>query len=76
MVVDKKLAVLFSCLSSVLTTTVLLLQLYGVLLIKITQQQRRLNYLRKEAIMSKNVALARYLFSAIFLLSFFSQFNE
>ena len=57
---DKKLAVLISCLSATLTTTLLLLQLYGLLLIKIIQQQQQLQYQRNEAIMARNTALSRY----------------
>ena len=57
---NKRLTALLSCLSCVLTTTLLLLQLYGVLIIKIAQQQRQLQHLRNEAIMSRNTARSRY----------------
>ena len=56
---NKRLTALLSCLSSVLTTTLLLLQIYGVLIIKIAQQQRQLQHLRNEAIMSRNTARSR-----------------
>ena len=45
MLSNKRLTALLSCFSSVLTTTLLLLQLYGALIIKIAQQQRQLSFL-------------------------------
>ena len=61
MAVDKKtLSVLFSLLNTALIALSLMLQLYGLTLIQFIQQQRRLNYLRDEAISSQNAALSRY----------------
>ena len=42
---NKRLTALLSCFSSVLTTTLLPLQLYGASIIKIAQQQRQLSFL-------------------------------
>ena len=56
----KQLTVLLSCLSAVLTTSLLLLQLNGLLLMNVIQQQRHLQRLQSEAITSRNAALTRY----------------
>ena len=56
----KQLTVLMSCLSGILTATLLLLQLHGILLMKVVQQQRHLQHFRDEAILSRNSALTRY----------------
>jgi len=56
----KQLTVLLSTLSGVLTSTLLLLQFHGILLMKVIQQQRHLQHLRNEAILSRNLALSRY----------------
>ena len=60
MVERKQLTVLMPCLSGVLTSTLLLLQLHGVLLMKAVQQQRHLKHLYNEAVLSRNAALSRY----------------
>ena len=57
---NKQLTALMSCLSSVLITTLLLLQLHAVAAIKIAQKQSHLWHLQNEAILSRNIALARY----------------
>jgi hypothetical protein len=56
----KQLSVLISCISSILTTALLLLQLHAVVALKIARQQSNLRHLQNEAIMSRNIALARY----------------
>ena len=56
----KQLTVLLSCLSIVLSASLLLLQLQGILFLKLIQQQRYLQRLQSEAITSRNTALARY----------------
>ena len=60
MVDKKQLTVLLSCLSIVLSASLLLLQLQGILFLKLIQQQRYLQRLQSEAITSRNTALARY----------------
>ena len=56
----KQLTILISCLSSILTSALLLLQLQAVIVLKIAQQQSHLRHLQNEAILSRNNALARY----------------
>ena len=57
---NKKLTFTVSILSSVLTVAALLLQLYGVLIVQLTQQQHQLTTLRMEAVLARNTALQRY----------------
>ena len=47
-------------LNVVLGSSLLLLQYFSILLFKMLQQKRRLNYLMQEAILSRNKALATY----------------
>ena len=54
----KKLGVLLSSLNVVKGKYLLLLQSFGILLFKMLQQKRRLNYLMQEAIVSRKKALA------------------
>ena len=56
----KQLTVLLSCLSETITTCLILLQLHGILLLKIIQQKKQLQQLHSEAVISRNLALARY----------------
>ena len=56
----KQLTILISCLSSILTRALLLLQLQAVIALKIDQQQSYLSHLQNQAILSRNNALARY----------------
>ena len=56
----KKLGVLLSSLNVVKGKYLLLLQSSGILLFKMLQQKRRLNYLMQEAILFRNKALATY----------------
>ena len=42
-------------------SVVLILQLHGILLMQIVQQQRQLQHLYNDAILSRNKALSRYL---------------
>ena len=56
----KQLTILISCLSSILTSALLLLELQAVIVLKIAQQQSHLRHLQNEAILSRNNALARY----------------
>ena len=55
----KQLRVLLSCLSIVLSASLLLLQLQGILFLKLIQQQRYLQRLQSEAITSTNTARYR-----------------
>ena len=55
----KQLTILISCLSSILTSALLLLELQAVIVLKIAQQSH-LRHLQNEAILSRNNALARY----------------
>lgn len=54
---NKQLTVLISCLSGVVLA---ILQLNGVLLMKLLQQQKHLQQLYHEALVSRNLALSRY----------------
>ena len=54
----KRLGVLLSSLNVVKGKHLLLLQSFGILLFKMLQRKRRLNYLMREAIVSRNKALA------------------
>ena len=54
----KKLGVLLSSLNIVKGKYLFLLQSFGILLFKMLQQKRRLNYLMQEAIFSRKKALA------------------
>ena len=56
----KQLTILISCLSSILTSALLLLQLQGIIALKIDQQQSHLSQFQNEAILSRNNALTRY----------------
>ena len=55
-----QLTVLISCLSGVLASVLEILQLNGVLLMKLLQQQKHLQQLYHEALISRNLALSRY----------------
>ena len=57
---NKQLTVLISCLSGVLASVLAILQLNGVLLMKLLQQQKHLQQLYHEALVSRNLALSRY----------------
>ena len=57
---NKQLTVLISCLSGVLASVLAILQLNGVLLMKLLQQQKHLQQLHHEALVSRNLALSRY----------------
>ena len=57
----RQLTILISCLSSILTSALLLLRLQAVIALKIAQQQSHLCHLQNGAIMSRNNALARYI---------------
>ena len=54
---NKQLTVLISCLSGVVLA---ILQLNGVLLMKLLQQQKHLQQLYHEALVSRNLALSWY----------------
>ena len=54
---NKQLTVLISCLSGVVLA---ILQLNSVLLMKLLQQQKHLQQLYHEALVSRNLALSRY----------------
>ena len=57
---NKQPTVLISCLSRVLASVLAILQLNGVLLMKLLQQQKHLQQLYHEALVSRNLALSRY----------------
>jgi len=58
---DKKtLLTLLSTITSLLTVSVMLLQIYSVALIKIHQQRLELEKMHQEAIQERNTALSRY----------------
>ena len=57
---NKKVVLCFLTVNASFISSAILLQLLSVLLIKILEEQRRLNNLRKEAIMARNTALTRY----------------
>lgn len=56
----KKLTIFLSTLSTVLTISILLLQLYSLLLIKLLNQRRELETMRIEALTARNTAMTRY----------------
>ena len=61
MAIDKKLLViLFSTVNTIVVSSTLLLQLFGILLLKIIKERRQLEHMRNEAVMGRNTALARY----------------
>ena len=57
---NKQITVLISCLSGVLASVLAILQLNGVLLMKLLQQQKHLQQVYREALVSRNLALSRY----------------
>ena len=57
---NKQPNVLISCLGWVLASVLAMLQLNGVLLMKFLQQQKHLQQLYHEALVSRNLALSRY----------------
>ena len=57
---NKQLTVLISCLSGVLASVLAILQLNGVLLMKLLQQQKHLQQLYHEALVLRNLALSWY----------------
>ena len=61
MAIDKKLLfMIFSSANAVLVSSTLLLQLFGILLIKILKDRRQLESMRNEVVMERNIALRRY----------------
>ena len=52
--------ILLSALISALTTAVVILEIYAILAIKMGEHLQRLNYLRQDAIFSRDAARKRY----------------